>query len=90
MPLSNLQFDMFPAEPETGPSEPVVVRADPGRIRGRLAGMLAELRTALPSTANPRDLRFFEKIVPQMSRWLPADEAARVREDFAAEFARLA
>lgn len=61
----------------------------PGMVRERLEAVLAELKAAdvMPWTAD--EARRWIVAVPQMCKWLPADEAARWRADFDAEMARL-
>ncbi len=55
---------------------------DVERVRRKLDAFLAEIRKAgsrgLPSTRR----RLIETVVPQMTRWLPEDEAERTREAF--------
>jgi hypothetical protein len=34
-------------------------------------------------------MQLYEVIFPQMANWLPEEEAARLRQEFAAELARL-
>jgi hypothetical protein len=72
------QLDMFgeAERPE------VSAAADPERVRRKLDAMLAEARSAggagLPSSRR----RLMETVVPQMIRWLPDDEAERIRAAF--------
>lgn len=69
------QLDMFgeAARPE------VRAAADPERVRRKLDAMLAEAQSAgLPVGRR----RLIETLVPQMVRWLPDDEAERVRQAF--------
>lgn len=71
------QLGMFAEEA----APPPVPRADPDRVRRKLAALLAEARagaTALPSARR----RLIETVVPQMVRWLPPEEGARIRRDF--------
>ena len=88
--LAKAQLDMFAAEEmELFPAAPSVVHPDPERIRRRLARILGEARAAetMPWDINQR--RLYEQVVPQMSRALPEDEGARVRQEFARELERL-
>ncbi len=68
---------------------PTVYRGDPDRVRARLARILAEARAADAVPWSRNDEGMYEIIVPQMTNWLPPDEAARWCADFAAELARL-
>ncbi len=69
------QLDMFgeSAAPQ------VSAAADPERVRRKLDAMLAEARSG--SVAHARR-RLIETVVPQMTRWLPDEEAERVRHEF--------
>ena len=69
------QLDMFGevAQPQASAA------ADPERVRRKLDAMLAEARSgAVPQSRR----RLMETVVPQMVRWLPEDEAERVRAAF--------
>lgn len=74
------QLSMFEAEE---PASPPVATADPDRVRRKLKAMLAEARGAGSLGLPESRRRFLETVVPQMVRWLPDDEAARVRQEFA-------
>jgi hypothetical protein len=77
-----------PAEAELFAPEAVVAYPDEGRVRGKLARMLAGLRSAaLPLDYERR--RYFEQVVPQMSLALPEDERTQVQLAFVAELERL-
>jgi len=68
---------------------PVVYRADPERIRRRLANILAEARAAETMPWNAERLRLYETLVPQMGSFLPEDEAQQLTFAFAQEIERL-
>ena len=80
------QPDLFAA---TEPARPVVYRGDPERVRARLTRIMAEARAADSVPWNRNDERMYETIVPQMTNWLPPDEAARWCREFSDELARL-
>lgn len=82
--FGEIQPDLFGADPA-----PPVYRADPNRVRARLEAILSEARAADTMPWTGADLRLYRTIVPQMTLWLPDDEAARWRFDFAAELERL-
>jgi hypothetical protein len=67
------QLDMFG---DVGRPEPSSPTADPERVRRKLEAMLAEARC--PDLPNSRR-RLIETLVPQMVRWLPDDEAERLK-----------
>ena len=79
------QPDLFAAALPAQPS----YRPDPAKVRARLERIVAEARAAdvLPWEATRVSL--YRTIVPDMTRWLPDDEAAIWREAFEAEMARL-
>jgi hypothetical protein len=62
---------------------------DPQVIRARLGRLLDSLRAAETMPLTDHDLRMWRTVVPNMSRWLPDDEAATVRAEFTAEVERL-
>jgi hypothetical protein len=72
------QFDLF-AEPVAEVSTVPTVES----VRRRLEAILAPLRTDA-GAVSPRDLARWRVVVPQMTNWLPADEAEVVRTEFAA------
>ena len=79
------QSDLF----GPGPAQPAVFRGDPDRVRARLGKIVAEARMADTMPWDRATLRLYRTIVPQMSLWLAADEAARWRLDFDREVLRL-
>jgi hypothetical protein len=66
-----------------------VYRADPDKVRAKLHQLLAEARAAQEMPWGPERVRLYRTIFPQMSNWLPDDEAAQLRSAFEAELARL-
>lgn len=72
------QLSMFAEEP----AQPPVPKADPDRVRRKLAALLAEARTGAVDLPLARR-RLIETVVPQMVRWLPSEEGARIRRAFA-------
>jgi hypothetical protein len=85
------QPDLFLGEPQGnffGSEEVPVYRANPDRVRVRLLNILAELRSA-QSRLEPMRASLYRTIFPQMTLWLPEDEAAQLRFEFQTEMARL-
>jgi hypothetical protein len=80
------QLDMFAGD-ATG--EPQAYRADPDKVRSRLCRILDQARSAAAMPWGPTRVSLYRTIVPQMTEWLPAEEAARWRADFDSEMARL-
>lgn len=72
------QLDMFAADLPKQPS----IAADPDRVRHRLDALLSEARDAGAEGLPHGRRRLIETVVPQMTRWLPADEAESIRRAF--------
>jgi hypothetical protein len=64
-------------------------RADPDSVRAELYRILAEARAAQKLPWEPRRVALYRTIFPQMTNWLPQEEAAQLCFEFAAELARL-
>ncbi len=56
--------------------------ADPDRVRRKLAMLLAEARNSGTQPLPAARRRLIETVVPQMTRWLPEDEAERTKKAF--------
>jgi hypothetical protein len=63
--------------------------ADPDKVRAELLLILAEASTATEMPWDPDQLRLYRTIFPQMTNWLPTDEATQLNADFEAELTRL-
>jgi hypothetical protein len=63
--------------------------ADPQRVRERLHRIIAEAKAADVLPCDKQKLGYYRTVVPQMSLWLPADEASQLRFQFAEEVKRL-
>mgnify|MGYP001600347393 FL=1 len=88
----NRQPDLFLSDPqpellEDRPEH--VYRADPDEVRRDLHRLLAEARGAKVMPWEPRKVRLYKTIFPQMSGWLPEDEARQLCFEFETEIARL-
>jgi hypothetical protein len=68
---------------------PRAYRADPDKVRARLHKILAEARAAQALPWQPERVSLYRTIFPQMTNWLPEDEAAQLRFAFESEMARL-
>lgn len=66
-----------------------VHRADPDEVRRDLHKILAEARAARTIPWDEEDNQVYRVIFPQMTNWLPDDEAAKLRLEFETELARL-
>ena len=72
------QLDMFAGEALPQPS----MSADPDRVRRKLEVLLSEAREARAHGLPQGRRRLIETVVPQMTRWLPADEAESIKLEF--------
>ena len=77
------QDDLFEDRPTP------VYRADPDQVRADLHKILAEARAAKVMPWEPRRLTLYQTIFPQMTNWLPQEEAAQLCFQFESELARL-
>jgi hypothetical protein len=64
-------------------------RPDVNRVRARLERILAEARGANRLPWEPARVSLYRTIFPQMTLWLPENEAAQLRFEFETELARL-
>jgi hypothetical protein len=64
-------------------------RADPDEVRAELLAILAEARAAQTLPWDARKLSFCQTVFPQMTLWLPEEEAAQLRFEFETELERL-
>ncbi|WP_312809051.1 hypothetical protein [Agrobacterium cavarae] len=60
----------------------VSIAANPDRVRRKLNALLVEIREAGDHGLPGSRRRLIETIVPQMTRWLPQDEAEEIRRKF--------
>jgi hypothetical protein len=81
--VTESQSDLFGAE--AAPA----YRPNADKVRARLHKILSEARAAQTSPLEPARVSLYRTIFPQMTLWLPEDEAAQLRFEFEAEMARL-
>jgi hypothetical protein len=67
----------------------VVYRADPDEVRAELLRVLAQARAAQSFPWDARRALYWRTVFPQMTNWLPNEEAAQLRFAFEAEIRRL-
>jgi len=77
------QLDMFGAPPAEN------YDPDPESVRAELIEILAKARAAPEVPWPAKEVSLYRTVFPQMANWLPAEEAQRLRREFAAELARL-
>jgi hypothetical protein len=86
------QLDLFgESEPELPGVEgtAAVYRADPDEARAELLRVLAQVRAAQSFPWDARRTLYWRTVFPQMTNWLPEDEAAQLRFEFETEIRRL-
>jgi hypothetical protein len=86
------QTDPFPSESQSdlfGAEAAPAYRPDPNKVRARLHSILAEARAAQALPWEPTTVSLYRTIFPQMTLWLPEEEAAQLRFEFEAEMTRL-
>ena len=64
-------------------------RADPDEVRAEFYQILAEARVAQTLPWEPSRVSLYRTIFPQMTLWLPEEEAAQLRFEFETELERL-
>lgn len=86
------QFDLFgDDQPEHFDEDAAPTRyvGDPDRVRARLNRILAEVRAAETLPWDAAELSLYRTIFPQMTNWLPDDEARQLCFAFEEELERL-
>jgi hypothetical protein len=62
---------------------------DPESVRLRLKALLEKARSADKMPWSERDARMWQTVFPNMTKWLPENEAEQLRFEFAQEMERL-
>lgn len=62
---------------------------DPEKVRARLQALLDKARAAATMPWPEREARMWQIVFPNMANWLPEEEAAQLRFQFARELERL-
>jgi hypothetical protein len=86
------QLDLFgESQPELPGVErtAAVYRADPNEVRAELLRVLAKVRAAQSFPWDARRTLYWRTVFPQMTNWLPDEEAAQLRFAFETEIRRL-
>jgi hypothetical protein len=86
------QLDLFgECQPELPgvESTTTIYRADPDEVRAELLRVLAQARAAQSLPWDARRTLYWRTVFPQMTNWLPDDEAAQLRFAFETEIRRL-
>jgi hypothetical protein len=72
-----------------GAPTPPILTPDPADVRRTMQKVLDQLRSAETMPFEPRLVRIWKTIFPQMSNWLEPEEAHELCRQFDAEIARL-
>ena len=64
-------------------------RPDPEKVRAQLLTVLSQVRSARTIPWDRKKAQFWQTVFPQMANWLPEEEAAQLRFEFAQELERL-
>jgi hypothetical protein len=86
------QLDLFgesPPEPTGVERTAAVYRADPDEVRAELLRVLTQVRAAQSFPWDSRRTLYWRTVFPQMTNWLPDEEAAQLRFAFETEIRRL-
>ena len=90
---SSRQSDLFQTDTQRDPcgedTPTPEYQPDPDSVRADLHKILAEARAAQKLPWEPRTVLLYRTIFPQMTNWLPDDEAAQLRFEFETEIKRL-
>jgi hypothetical protein len=68
---------------------PVNYAPEPGDVRAKLHLVLSQAKAAPATPWREKDREFYRVVFPQMTNWLPDDEAKQLRFEFETELARL-
>ena len=68
---------------------PGCIGADPDEVRAELLRVLAKVRAAQTFPWDARRTLYWRTVFPQMTNWLPDEEAAQLRFEFETEIRRL-
>lgn len=88
-PLGDIQPEHWPHEYMFGAPPAQNYDPDPEEVRAELLDILARARAAPGEPWPAKEASYWGTVFPQMANWLPAEEAQRLRREFAAELARL-
>ena len=86
------ESDFFEGDPQAdlfGVEDTPAYRPDPERVRARIHRILSEAKAAHTLPWEPARVSLYRTIFPQLTLWLPEDEAAQLRFQFEAEMSRL-
>ncbi|MCC0031612.1 MAG: hypothetical protein H6890_00495 [Brucellaceae bacterium] len=82
-------MDMFAEQDDLFPNEPVVYRPDAEMVRRKLRDILEQARAASSMPWDHARVRYYQQVFPQMTNWLPVEEASQFVFQFEQEMERL-
>jgi hypothetical protein len=82
--FGNPQPSLFPEA-----AAPVDYRPDPEKVRAKILAVITQARSAETFPWDQARQKFYRTVIPQMSLWLPEEEAAQLRFQFETELKRL-
>ena len=82
-------FEQCQPERRKGELPAGVYGADPDKVRAELLRELARVKAARSFPWDPRRTLYWRTVFPQMTNWLPDEEAAQLRFAFETEIRRL-
>ena len=86
------QSDLYESDPQPdlfGAEATPAYCPDPDKVRARLHRILAEAKAAQTLPWDPARVSLYRTIFPQMTLWLPDEEATQLRFEFETELTRL-
>ena len=88
-PTGPAQASLFGSEGDRLQAPEQTFLPDPAVLRRRLHALLEKAKGAESMPWPERDARMWQTVFPNMTKWLPEDEANQLRFDFAREIDRL-
>lgn len=88
-PASPAQFSLFGEGADRLQAPVRRYEPDPAKIRAELLAVLETARGAKAMPWTARDADYWQTVFPNMANWLPEEEAAQLRFEFAREIERL-
>ena len=84
------QTDLFGTQPDLfGPPPPKSYAPSLATVRAEVNKVLEKARIAKDMPWTEKEVRFWKTVFPQMTNWLPEEEAAQARSAFMEEICRL-
>ena len=84
------QTGLFGTEPDLfGPPPPKSYAPSLAKVRAEVNKVLEKARIAREMPWTAKELAFWKTVFPQMTNWLPKDEAEQLRSAFMEEICRL-